>query len=143
MKKHKVLVPILFILLFFVVLLGCSAYQKIGWWHSNAEESTTTTNAGTNVIDANTVITNGTNETLMAVNTTFYNYLYDREIYDNARDQGAQGCFDTTYNIHGNAVELIGIPYGTFDSKLSDYYKKNYVKSGIYTGNFYNYYGIL
>ena len=143
MKKQKVLVPILFILLFFVVLLGCSAYQKIGWWHSNAEESTTTTNAGTNVIDANTVITNGTNETLMAVNTTFYNYLYDREIYDNARDQGAQGCFDTTYNIHGNAVELIGIPYGTFDSKLSDYYKKNYVKSGIYTGNFYNYYGGL
>ena len=143
MKKHKVLEPILLILLFFVVFLGCFAYWKVGWWHSSAAEGESdSTTTGTEIIDVDTVIDHNTDQTLMAVNTTFYNYLYDKEIYDNVRDQGAQGCFDTIYE-DGKVKQLIAIPYGAFDSKLSDYYKINNVKSGIYTGNFYNYYGGL
>lgn len=93
--------------------------MKEKWEHSNAEDNTTT-------------VKNNSSETLLTVNTTFYNYRYDREIYDGKRDQGAQSCYD-------GAV----IPFGTFDKALSKYYETNKVKMGIYAGNFYMYYGGL
>lgn len=129
MKKQKVLIPILLIFVFFVVFLGCSILWKAGWWHSNAEEGSG--NSTTSITDV-TKINNKTKETLIAVNTTFYNYKYDGEIYNNKRNQGAQSCYD------GGVI-----PFGSFDKQLSKYYKKNKVKVGIYTGNFYNYYGGL
>ena len=75
---------------------------------------------------------NNSNQEIITFDTTFYNYRYDNEIYNNSRNQGAQSCYDSGI-----------IPFGSFDSKLSDYYKDNNVKVGIYTGNFYNYYGGL
>ncbi len=75
---------------------------------------------------------NNSNQEIITFDTTFYNYRYDNEIYNNSRNQGAQSCYDGGI-----------IPFGSFDSKLSDYYKDNNVKVGIYTGNFYNYYGGL
>ena len=119
MKRHKILIPILFTLLFFLIFIVSSIFMKEKWEHSSAEDNTTT-------------VKNNSSETLLTVNTTFYNYRYDREIYDGVRDQGAQSCYD-------GAV----IPFGTFDKTLSSYYKSNKVKMGIYAGNFYMYYGGL
>lgn len=119
MKRHKILIPVLFTLFFFLIFIVSSIFMKEKWEHSSAEDNTTT-------------VENNSSETLLTVNTTFYNYRYDKEIYDGVRDQGAQSCYD-------GAV----IPFGTFDQALSDYYKSNKVKMGIYSGNFYMYYGGL
>lgn len=119
MKRHKILIPILFTLFLFLVFLGTSILWKTKQNHSSAGSSTS-------------IVKNHSSETLLTVNTTFYNYRYDREIYDGKRDQGAQSCYD-------GAV----IPFGTFDKALSDYYKANKVQMGIYAGNFYMYYGGL
>lgn len=129
MKKRKVLIPIFFILLFFVIF-GISFFiWKTGWEHSSADTTTASVTAPRNC-------TNGSNKIndtdLITVNTTFYNYRYDREMYDKARDQGAQSCYDGGI-----------IPFGTFDKALSSYYDTNNVKAGIYAGNFYMYYGGL
>lgn len=119
MKKRKVLIPIFFVLLFFIVFGVTSFLWKTGWEHSSAESSTT-------------LVDNQSGRTLLTVDTTFYNYRYDKEMYDHVRDQGAQSCYD------GGVI-----PFGTFDNALSTYYRDNNVKVGIYAGNFYNYYGGL
>lgn len=119
LRKHKILVSFFFILLFFITFLGSAILWQMGGEHSSAESTTTE-------------VDNQSSQKLITVNTTFYNYRYDREMYDGARDQGAQSCYD------GGVI-----PFGTFDSTLSKYYKDNNVKVGIYAGNFYNYYGGL
>lgn len=119
MKKHKIWIPFLFILLFFVVFIYSSILKKEKWEHSSADTTTTT-------------VDNQSDRTLLTVDTTFYNYRYDKEIYDGVRDQGAQSCYDGSV-----------IPFGTFDSALSKYYTNNNVTVGIYSGNFYMYYGGL
>lgn len=119
LRKHKILVSFFFILLFFITFLGSAILWQMGGEHSSAESTTTE-------------VDNQSSQKLITVNTTFYNYRYDREMYDGARDQGAQSCYD------GGVI-----PFGTFDSALSKYYKDNNVKVGIYAGNFYNYYGGL
>lgn len=119
MKKRKVLIPIFFVLLFFIVFGVTSFLWKTGWEHSSAESSTT-------------LVDNQSGRTLLTVDTTFYNYRYDKEMYDHVRDQGVQSCYD------GGVI-----PFGTFDNALSTYYRDNNVKVGIYAGNFYNYYGGL
>lgn len=119
MKRHKTLIPVLLILFFFVIFGASFFLWKTDWEHSSAESSTT-------------LVENNSNRTLLTVDTTFYNYRYDREIYDGKRDQGAQSCYDGSV-----------IPFGTFDNKLSKYYEDNKVKMGIYAGNFYMYYGGL
>ena len=102
------------------------------WWksaenHSKAEgESTSTVTVPFNHTSGQNI------KNIIYFNSSFYNYKYDNEIYHNRRDQGAQSCYD------GGVV-----PFGAFDTQLSNYYQNNNVKVGIYTGNFYNYYGGL
>lgn len=122
-KKH-IWVPIGFILLFITAFLGSMVFWNTGLLHSEAEDATTPTTVKNNSSGTVDIIT---------VDTTFYNYRYDNEIYYGNRDQGAQSCYD----------ESGVIPFKTFDKKLSAYYKTNNVKSGLYTGNFYHYYGGL
>lgn len=123
-KKH-IWVPIGFILLFITAFLGSMVFWNTGLLHSEAEDATEPTKV---IATDNSV----KDFQLLTVDTTFYNYRYDREIYDNKRDQGAQSCYDDS-----------GIPFTAFDKKLSTYYNEQKVTSGIYTGNFYHYYGGL
>lgn len=121
-RRTRILVPISLVVLFFVVFFGSMAFWQIGWKHSVADTSSGTT----------TVVQNKSTQSILTIDTTFYNYRYDKEIYNNVRDQGSQSCYD-----EGTT------PFHTFDSKLSAYYISNKVTSGIYSGNFYHYYGSL
>ena len=123
MKHKKTLLTILSLMIFCAVFLCSSVLYKEFWTRSSAGDSENTTT---------TKVINNSGEKILTVDTTFYNYRYDNEIYHNTRNQGSQSCYDSAV-----------IPFGAFDSKLSDYYKSNGVKHGIYTGNFYNYYGGL
>ena len=119
MNKRKMGATVCLGALFIVVFMVSFIHWKSAENHSKAESSVTTP-------------TNNSSQEIISFDSTFYNYKYDNEIYSKVRNQGAQSCYD------GGVV-----PFGVFDSKLSDYYKENKVKVGIYTGNFYNYYGGL
>ena len=119
MNKRKMGATVCLGALFIVVFMVSFIHWKSAENHSKAESSVTTP-------------TNNSSQEIISFDSTFYNYKYDNEIYSKGRNQGAQSCYD------GGVV-----PFGVFDSKLSDYYKENKVKVGIYTGNFYNYYGGL
>lgn len=106
------------------MFLGGMVYWKIGGGNSVAGDSTVPIK-----IDNQSGIPDSD---IITVDTTFYNYRYDREMWNNARDQGSQSCYDSS-----------GTPFHEFNQKLSAYYQQNGVKSGIYTGNFVNYYGDL
>ncbi len=73
-------------------------------------------------------VNNYSSEEIITVHSTFYNYRSDTEISSGKRSQGAQGLY---------AVEAV--PFTKFNKLLSTYYTGKNV-SGIYTGNFYNYY---
>lgn len=73
-------------------------------------------------------VNNYSSEEIITVHSTFYNYRSDNEISSGKRNQGAQGLY---------AVEAV--PFTKFNKLLSTYYTGKNV-SGIYTGNFYNYY---
>lgn len=126
MKKYNVWIPVLLTVVFITAFLLFTFFgNRGGIDHSSAEEAATS-------IERWKWTTAGQNLDFFSVNTTFYNYKYDNEIYKNTRNQGSQSCYD-------NSI----IPFGTFDKALSEYYKNNNVNIGIYTGNFYNYYGGL
>lgn len=129
MNKRKMGATVCLGALFIVVFIVSFIQWKSAEDHSKAENGA----SGTSV----TAPINGTKgsnneQEIIYFDSSFYNYKYDNEIYGKGRNQGAQSCYD------GGVV-----PFGVFDSKLSDYYKENKVKVGIYTGNFYNYYGGL
>lgn len=133
MKKYNVWLPVLLTVVFITAFLLFTFFGNRGEGdHSSAEEAADS-------IARWKETTSGKNLEFFSAKTTFYNYKYDREIYNNARDQGAQSCYDPIKK---------SIPFGTFDKKLSEYYnggnkEQKHVKIGIYTGNFYNYYGGL
>ena len=127
MKRKKVWVPVLLIVFFFVIFGISSFLWKTGWEHSSADTTTASVTTPRNCTSGKI-----NDADLITVNTTFYNYRYNREMYDKARDQGAQSCYD------GGVI-----PFSTFDKALSSYYQTNNVKAGIYAGNFYMYYGGL
>ncbi|MBQ3601581.1 MAG: fibro-slime domain-containing protein [Lachnospiraceae bacterium] len=85
-------------------------------------------NYGLSKISASDVY-NTTDQELLLVSSSFYNYRYDNEIKKGWRDQGIQG-----------ELSGIGNPYTIFNKKLDAYYKSNNIKQyGLYEGNFYNY----
>lgn len=119
MNKRKMGATVCLGALFIVVFMASFIHWKSAENHSKAESPVTTPK-------------NNSSQEIISFDSTFYNYKYDNEIYHNRRDQGAQSCYD------GGVV-----PFGAFDTQLSNYYQNNNVKVGIYTGNFYNYYGGL
>lgn len=119
MNKRKIGAIVCFFVLFMTIFTMGMYYWNSDEKHSMAEYTISEPN-------------NNSSQEIISFDTTFYNYRYDNEIYNNSRNQGAQSCYDSGV-----------IPFGSFDGKLSDYYKNNNVKVGIYTGNFYNYYGGL
>lgn len=119
MNKRKMGATVCLGALFIVVFMVSFIHWKSAENHSKAESPVTTPK-------------NNSSQEIISFDSTFYNYKYDNEIYHNRRDQGAQSCYD------GGVV-----PFGAFDTQLSNYYQNNNVKVGIYTGNFYNYYGGL
>ena len=124
MNKRKIGVAIGLCTFFIAVFMVSFLWWKSAENHSKAEGGSTSTV---------TVPNNHTSgQNIIYFNSSFYNYKYDNEIYDKGRNQGAQSCYD------GGVV-----PFGAFDTQLSNYYQNNNVKVGIYTGNFYNYYGGL
>lgn len=75
-------------------------------------------------------VNNCSDQEIIEVHSTFYNYRTDNEITSGKRNQGAQGLY---------VVE--GVPFTKFNTELKAYYNQHStIKSGIYTGNFYNYY---
>lgn len=86
--------------------------------------------ADSNTVNVSKVINNSGNKDILTLHSTFYNYRYDREIYDGVRDQGSQSS-DNQYET----------PYTTFNNKLDWYYRNNGkgITVGLYEGNFYWY----
>jgi fibro-slime domain-containing protein len=124
MNKRKIGVAIGLCTFFIAVFMVSFLWWKSAENHSKAEGGSTST------VTVPNNYTSGQN--IIYFNSSFYNYKYDNEIDGKEGDQGAQSCYD------GGVV-----PFGAFDTQLSNYYQNNNVKVGIYTGNFYNYYGGL
>lgn len=114
---------IVYIIFLVCVACGCLVF----FWYAQGEmqisnaEGTTSTVTFASGVDTSNYVT---------IDASFYNYKYDREIYNNARDQAMQSCTDNRET-----------PYKTFNSLLSEYYKDKKVVIGAYEGNFCNYYG--
>lgn len=123
MKKRKILIPVFFILLFFVIF-GISFFiWKTGWEHSSADTN--------NTVNVSEPINNSNGKIdLFTVHSTFYNYRYDDEIKYGTRTQGSQSS-DNKYET----------PYVTFNNKLNWYYTHDGsgIDVGLYEGNFYWY----
>lgn len=117
-KKSKIGLPVCFIFLFVLVFFGSMTLWQRGWEHSAAEGSTSSVN------------NHASGQDIITVDTTFYNYRYDNEIYHGERNQGAQSCYDDS-----------GTPFAAFNKMLSSYYSGGSdITTGVYTGNFYHYY---
>ena len=124
MNKRKIGVAIGLCTFFIAVFMVSFLWWKSAENHSKAEGGSTSTV---------TVPNNHTSgQNIIYFNSSFYNYKYDNEIDGKEGNQGAESCYDGG-----------GVPFGKFDTQLSNYYQNNNVKVGIYTGNFYNYYGGL
>ena len=121
MNKRKMGATVCLGALFIVVFMVSFIHWKSAENHSKAENESSVTTPR-----------NNSNQEIIYFDSSFYNYKYDNEIYHKGRNQGAQSCYDN------NAV-----PFDVFNSQLSKYYQEKNVKVGIYTGNFYNYYGGL
>lgn len=122
MKNKKRKQNIIFVsVVFMLALIGIFGYHiyeitKREDGHARAEVSMTE-------------VENASSKEIITVHSCFYNYRSDNEISSNKRDQGSQGLYS-----------IEAVPFAKFNQKLNDYYKQKGISSGIYIGNFYNYY---